>query len=115
MIMGFATGDTDQRISWPGLGAPLDTVWRGGQGARTGQRSLPSDQLSSRVYGMSCIRGPLATSLQLLSLHSAAGGSGGAEEARNYPRKKLGVRGGDDIKLPFLVFWRFFWLVFCFF
>lgn len=43
------------------------------------------------------------TSPQLLSLQSAAGSSGGAEETRHYPRKSVsGGGGGFDIKLPLL-------------
>lgn len=53
--------------------------------------------LGPEFIGMSCLHCPVATPLQLLSPISAARGSGGAEEARNYPRKNW----RDDIKLPF--------------
>lgn len=80
---------------------PLELDWGWGQGARAAQESLPGSLLSPssapELMVISLICCLAVTSPQLLSLGSAAGASGGAEETRSYPRK-----GEGHINLAFL-------------
>lgn len=75
-------------------------VQTGGREGSQGCRDLFSTPVRARVYNDLTYLLPYYHLPPATVPGSAAEGSGGAEETRNYPRKNW--NGGGDIELPFL-------------